>query len=142
MSRYVVPQFIDVEDKILGPITIRQFSIILVDALIMFIIFKLASFGLMIALNLLLLGIGVVFAFVRVNGQPFHYFMLNLVQTRSRPNIRIWNKELSDVELREYIKIEPPPPPPQKPYKEAPTTSRLSELTLVVNTGGAYHPEE
>lgn len=142
MARYVVPQFIDVEDKILGPITIRQFSIILVDALIMFIVFKLASLGLMLLINIPLLVIGIVFSFVRVNGQPFHYFMLNVLQTRSRPNVRIWNKELSDSELREYIKVEPPPPPVPKPYKEAPTTSRLSELTLVVNTGGAYRPEE
>jgi len=142
MSRYVVPQFIDVEDKILGPMTIRQFSIILLDALIMFIVFKLSSLGLMLLINLPLLAIGLVFAFMRVNGQPFHFFMLNVLQTRSRPNIRIWNKELSDAQLREYIKIEPPPPPAPKPYKEAPTTSRLSELALIVNTGGAYHSEE
>ncbi|KKS92044.1 MAG: hypothetical protein UV69_C0039G0006, partial [Parcubacteria group bacterium GW2011_GWE2_43_12] len=30
MQQFVVPQFIDVEDKIIGPITVRQFIIIMV----------------------------------------------------------------------------------------------------------------
>ena len=29
MDRFVVPQFIDVEDKIFGPVTVRQFLILL-----------------------------------------------------------------------------------------------------------------
>ena len=142
MSQYVVPQFIDVEDKILGPMTVRQFVIILIDVGIMFVVFKLTSLGLMILINLPLLMIGIVLAFVRVNGMPFHYFLLNLIQTTKNPNIRVWNKEYTVTELRSFIDVKPPPPPPKKVYKEAPTTSRLSELTLQVNTGGAYQPEE
>lgn len=142
MSQYVVPQFIDVEDKILGPVTVRQFVIILIDFGIMFIVFKLASLGLMVLINLPLLGTGLVLAFVRINGMPFHYFLLNLVQTVKNPNVRVWDKEYTDVELKSFMNVKPPPPPPKKIYKEAPTTSRLSELTLQVNTGGAYTPEE
>lgn len=142
MAQYLVPQFIDVEDKILGPITVRQFSIVLVDALIMFVVFKLTTLGLMIAINLPLLVAGIVLAFVKVNGMPFHYFLLNAVATFKNPAVRVWYKDLTEAELKDYLKVEPPPPPKPKPYKEAPTTSRLSELTLVVNTGGAYRPEE
>jgi hypothetical protein len=59
-----------------------------------------------------------------------------------RPSIRIWNKELTDAEIIALSKVEIPPPPPPKVYKEAPTTSRLSQLALIVNTGGVYHPED
>ena len=142
MSQYVVPQFIDVEDKILGPMTVRQFVIILIDVGIMFVVFKLTSLGLMILINLPLLMIGIVLAFVRVNGMPFHYFLLNIIQTTKNPNVRVWNKEYTVAELKSFMDVKPPPPPPKKVYKEAPTTSRLSELTLQVNTGGAYQPEE
>ncbi len=142
MSQFVVPQFLDVEDKILGPITTRQFSIILVDCLVMFIVYKLADLALMILIDLPLLVAGVVLAFVRINGMPFHYFLLNIAQTRLRPDIRVWNKELTDAELIALSKVEPPPPPPPKIYKEAISTSKLSQLALVVNTGGAYNPEE
>jgi hypothetical protein len=142
MAQFVVPQFIDVEDKILGPITTRQFSIMMVTGLVGFIVFKLASFPVMLAINLPLIGAAIVLAFVRINGQPFHFFLLNFVQTIKRPAVRIWNKELTDAEIIALSKVEPPPPPPPKIYKEAPTTSRLSELALQVNTGGVYNPEE
>lgn len=142
MSQFVVPQFIDVEDKILGPITTRQFAILMVDGLVMFIVYKILSLPWAILTDVLLLTSGLVLAFVRINGQPFHYFLLNVLQTWRRPKIRVWNKELSDAEIIALSKVEPPPPPPIKPYKEALTTSRLSELALVVNTGGVYQPEE
>lgn len=142
MSQYVVPQFIEVEDKILGPITVRQFVIILIDFGIMFVVFKLASLGLMVLINLPLLAAGIVLAFVKVNGMPFHYFLLNVIQTTKNPNVRVWDKEYTVTELKSFMDVEPPPPPPPKVYKEAPTTSRLSELTLQVNTGGAYQAEE
>ena len=142
MSQYVVPQFIDVEDKILGPITVRQFSIIMVDFLLMFIIYKLTDFALMLILNIPLLIAGIVIGFVKVNGMPFHFFLLNIIQTTRRAGTRVWNKELTDAEIIAYNKVEVPPPPPPKIWKEAPSTSRLADLSLVVNTGGVYHPEE
>ncbi len=142
MAQFVVPQFIDVEDKILGPITTRQFAIIMVDALVMFIVYKILSLPYAILTDVIFLAIGLVLAFVRINGQPFHFFLLNVTQTWKRPRVRVWNKTLSDAEIIALSKVEIPPPPPPKPYKEAPTTSRLSELALVVNTGGVYRSED
>jgi len=149
MNQFLVPQFIDVEDKILGPITTRQFAILMITGLVMFIVFKVLTtvrpvdgIWFAIAVDLPLLGAALTVAFVRVNGQPFHYFLLNFLQTFRRPDVRIWNKELNDAEIIALSKVEIPPPPPPKIYKEAPTTSRLSELALVVNTGGVYHPED
>lgn len=142
MSQFVVPQFIDVEDKILGPITTRQFAILMITALVMFIIYKILYIWYALAVDVVLLGMALVLAFVRINGQPFHYFLLNFVQTFRRPDTRVWNKDLTDAEIIALAKVEIPPPPPPKIYKEAPTTSRLSELALVVNTGGVYHPED
>jgi hypothetical protein len=140
--RFTVPQFIDVEDKIIGPITIRQFIILLVDAMVIFITFKLADFTLFVILGLTELGIAAVIAFVRINGQPFHYFLLNVIQTLTKPRRRIWDKSLNNAELREIIKAPPPAAPPRKFVKEKVATRKLSELTLVVNTGGVYNPED
>ena len=96
MSQFVVPQFIDVEDKILGPITTRQFAILMITALVMFIIYKILYIWYAVAIDVMLLGMALVVAFVRINGQPFHYFLLNFVQTFRRPSVRVWNKELTD----------------------------------------------
>ena len=141
MEQFVVPQFIDVEDKIFGPITTRQFIILLVSGLLLFIVFKLADIALFIFLAVLIGGSALVLAFVKINGQPFHYFLLNIVQTVRRPSRRIWYKSFTKSELIESIKsgkvemVEAVVEVPRVSY------NRLRDLSLVVNTGGYYKPE-
>jgi hypothetical protein len=139
--RYVVPQFIDVEDKIIGPLTTRQFLILLITAFAMFIEYKLADFGLFLALAIPTFCVGGLFAFFRVNGQPFHFFLLNMVQTFKRPTLRSWDKSMTDAELLEFVRTAPPRPPQARIKKEAIAATKLTELSLVVNTGGVYNPE-
>lgn len=141
MDQFVVPQFIEVEDKIFGPITTRQFLILLVTGLILFIFFKLADTTLFIFLAVLIGGFAAVLAFAKINGQPFHYFILNIIQTVRRPSRRIWSRDFTNKELKEYIesgKFEV-----TEVVKEIPrmSYSRIRDLSLTVNTGGYYKPE-
>jgi len=140
--KYVVPQFIDVEDKIIGPITSRQFVILMVTCFIMFIFYKLFDFGLFLLTSIPTLIFGGIVAFMRVNGQPFHFFMLNVLQTTRRPALRVWNKELEMSEIIHLVRQPPPPPPRVRIKKETLAATKLTELTLVVNTGGVYNPED
>ncbi len=141
-DQFVVPQFIDAEDKIFGPITARQFIILMITGLLDFLLFKLLSFILFLIIGIPILMLGGVFAFAKINGQVFHYFVLNIIQTFQRPRLRVWYKVSTDAQLRMFMKEEPPPPPDVRPRKAPLSSSRLSELTLVVNTGGVYRPEE
>ena len=141
-QKYVVPQFIDVEDKIMGPVTTRQFVILLVMAMLEFVFYTLFDFALLLVVGIPVFAIGSTFAFVKINGQPFHFFSLNLIQTWRKPPRRIWDKDLSDSELSAILKQAPPPPPPAKKLKARVEASKLSELTMIVNTGGVYNPEE
>jgi hypothetical protein len=142
MEQFVVPQFIDVEDKIFGPVTTRQFVIMLSAALLLFIVFKLADTTLFIFALALIGGFALILSFVKINGQAFHYFILNIIQTLRRPSRRIWQKLYSKQELQEYItsgKVEV-----VEVVKETPrmSYSRIRDLSLVVNTGGYYNAEE
>lgn len=142
MEKFVVPQFIEVEDKIFGPITVRQFVIILIDGIVLAILYKLVDLALFVVFLALFGGFGLVLAFVKINGQVFHYFLLNVFETLKKPSVRIWLKKISDAELKFLTKTEPPPPPRPVYTKEARLVSHLSELALVVDTGGKYEPEE
>ena len=142
-DQFVVPQFLDVEAKIIGPITARQFSILLATLLAEFIVYRLfLSLLPLIAIGIPVLATGIVFAFGKVNGQPFHFIVLNMIQTLRKPHIRVWDKILSDGELRDRLKKEfiPPPPPPIR--KARLEKSRLSELSLIANTGGVYESDD
>jgi len=142
MEQFVVPQFIDVEDKIFGPVTTRQFIILLVAGLFLFIAFKLADFALFVFLLAVIGGGALIMAFVKINGQSFHYFLLNIIQTMRRPSRRIWNKLYTKAELENLRKeakvevIEKVVEVPRLSY------SRIRDLSLTVNTGGYYRPED
>jgi hypothetical protein len=141
-QQFVVPQFIDVEDKIIGSITTRQFLIILSTTLILFILYKILRFWYFAAVGAPILGAAAVFSFVRVNGAPFHLFFLNILQTSRRPKIRVWFKDETDAELRKAMAAPPAAPKKMEPIKEKIATSHLEELALVANTGGVFNPDD
>ena len=141
MQQFVVPQFIDVEDKIFGPITVRQFLILLGDGLMIFIVYKFADFALFVFLTAVLGGIGLVFAFVKINGQTFHYFLLNIFQTSRRPSLRVWRKAYRKDELNYLRKQGTDIEVPEVAAKKPAARRHIRDLALVVNTGGFYRPE-
>lgn len=143
-DKYIVPQFIDNENKILGPITVRQFMIVLAAILILFIFYSVFAFPIFVVATIIIAPIAATFAFVKVNGQPFHLFAVNVLQTTVRPKIRVWNKEKNDAEIRAYIKMGAPKETNEvlAPAKTRPDSTKLRDLTLIVNTGGVYNPED
>lgn len=137
MQQFTVPQFIDVESKIIGPITTRQFLIFLSAATIIGISYKLFDFTLFLTIAIIVFALASLFSFVKINGRPFHFFILNFIQTLRRPNLRVWNHLLGFIDKPEaitpIIKAEAP-----VEKKELFRTSRLADLALVVDTKGRY----
>lgn len=143
MQQFTVPQFIDVEDKIIGPITTRQFVIMLLGFIIMAIFYAIFDFSLFATASLLVFAISGTFSFAKINGRPFHFFVLNLIQTFKRPRLRVWinvndvNFEAGDKEEKDSfdqnIEIK---------KKKRPSLSRLNELSLIVDTKGTYKGED
>jgi len=143
--QFTVPQFIDVEDKIFGPISVRQFLTFLVAAILIFadyqIVYKvmLPNFWIFMITAIFIFALSGLFAFFKVNGRPFHYFLLNLLVTMQKPRLRVWNKRLQRADLL---------PPEEEveiiealPVKKPLTESKLTEISLIVDTGGAYQEE-
>ena len=139
--QFAVPQFIEVESKVIGPISVRQFIILLVTAGVIFIWYELFSLAIFILPGLLTLGIGVTFAFVKINSQPFHTFILTMVQTFKRPRLSVWHHQSmvpTVVATHSKRKKSDRNPPPAA--KGDLTDSRLAELSLIVDSGGKYAP--
>jgi hypothetical protein len=91
--RYQVPQFIEIEDKIVGPLTITQF------------VFLAGGFGFLVALWLILplwlailLGgpvavFGLALAFYKVNDRPFIMVLQHGLQYALNHKLYIWDKD-------------------------------------------------
>jgi hypothetical protein len=141
-EQFTVPQFIDAEDKIFGPITARQFVILILVFMTDAILYRVLPFFWFIGAALPIFAMGVIIAFAKINGVNFHFFILNLIQTLKRPRLRVWDKKKSHSEIKLFLKKGDAPPPPPPPRKAEASMSRLAELSLIVNTGGVYTPEE
>jgi len=105
--------------------------------------YKIFDFSLFLTVSILIFIITIVFSFVRINGRPFHFFVLNLAQTLKRPKLRVWSnrtsllKESYQISEKEITKKVQPPV-----EKIQPSLSHLAELSLIVDTRGEYGGEE
>ena len=146
MQQFTVPQFIDVEDKIIGPITTRQFLIMMVTFIVIAVCYKLFDLELFVVVGLFLFILGGIFSFLKINGRPFHFFILNFVETLKKPYLRIWNHALDPGKYLDTDKINNIVDTKAKAalipaeYKYY-TRSRLAELSLIVDTRGEYGGE-
>ena len=141
-ERFIVPQFIDIEDRIWGPITVRQFIIILVGFLAAFIAYKTSDFALFIFLAVLIALLVGIFGFYKINGASFHIFALNFIETTfKKPSLRVWHKQhirteefkSKDEGLEKDVFVTP---------KKLISSRKLAELSLVIDTGGIYKGEQ
>lgn len=100
--RFEVPQFIEIEDKIFGPLTWRQFVYLgggLGAAVVMFLVFPLILaiiFGIPLAL---LAG---ALAFYPINNRPFSYFLEAAWNYFSGSRVYLWRRKADVV----YKKME------------------------------------
>jgi hypothetical protein len=136
MQQFTVPQFIDVEDKIIGPITTRQFLILMGGFVLIAMCYAIFDFSAFVFFSLIIFALSGIFAFFRVNGVAFHYFILNFIQTVRRAPLRIWNKTYGKENFDRETTVIAAAKPVIK-HKQL-NISRLNELTLMVDTQGAY----
>ncbi|HOY56312.1 MAG TPA: PrgI family protein [bacterium] len=142
-SRFVVPQFIEEENKIFLSVTTRQFLIVIIAVVVELIVFRISTPAFIVSI-FIFFAPALVLAFVKINGQPFHLFLLNLIQSFKRPNLRVWNKNISLDELKFQLEREKNAHKKtieKQIFKVKPTSSRLTELALIVDTGGMYKGE-
>lgn len=68
---YQVPQFIEVEDKLIGPLTLKQFLYVAGAGGLCIVFFAYLNIFLAVILSLPVAGFATALAFYKVNGKPF-----------------------------------------------------------------------
>ncbi|QQG45937.1 MAG: PrgI family protein [Candidatus Niyogibacteria bacterium] len=92
MRQFSVPQFIEVEDKIFGPLTLKQFIYLLGGVATVFIIYVFLPFFLTVLLGLPVAGLALALAFYKVHNQPFINVMANAVSYYTKSKLYIWKR--------------------------------------------------
>ncbi len=91
--QFPVPQFLDVEDKIIGPFSLRQFFFIFAGGIADAMIFKVFGFGIifiMIGLPILALAAGI--SFGTFNGKKIYLQIPVLINYLSAPKVLMFHK--------------------------------------------------
>lgn len=91
--RFEVPQFIEIEDKIFGPLTWRQFLYLGGGVGAAVVMFLRLPFILFVILGVPLAMFAGALAFYPVNSRPFSYFLEAIVSYVSGSRLYLWRKE-------------------------------------------------
>ncbi len=90
--RFTVPQFIEEEAKIIGPLVFKQVIYIGVAAVICFILYFLLPFYLFLICSIILIGGGAALAFLKIGGKSLSSVLANFLRYSLTSNIYIWKK--------------------------------------------------
>jgi phosphate/sulfate permease len=124
--QFQVPQFIEVEDKIFGPLTFRQFTYLAGAAgvvVIFYLLFR--SFIIAILISAPIIGLALALAFYKVNNRPFiHALEAAFNYLRSR-KLYLWRHDTSIQAPKNKKEVEA-----RKPVLQVPTLSqnKLKEI--------------
>jgi hypothetical protein len=104
MQQFQVPQFIDVEDKIFGPLTIKQ-GIYLIGGLGLITLLYLLNLPRIIFLFLAAIvgGFFGALAFLTINGQPFVVVLNNAINHVTHPRLYIWKRDQKKIDHQKVI---------------------------------------
>ncbi len=91
--KYQVPQFIEVEDKIIGPLTIKQFLYLVGGAGMCFIVYTYITFYIAIVIMGIIIPLSLALAFYKINNKPFIDFIESGFMFYTKTNLYIWKKE-------------------------------------------------
>jgi hypothetical protein len=91
--QFQVPQFIETEDKVVGPFTIRQFLFIGGAAGLSFLLFFMVKTAIWAVITIFLAGFSFALAFVKVNGQPLIKVILSALHFYWQPQRYVWQPE-------------------------------------------------
>lgn len=99
--RFQVPQFIEVEDKIFGPLTGKQFVYLAGGAGIAFVIWVLLPTFLAVIVAAPIVILSLALAFYKVNNRPFVYVLESAFNYLTKNKLYTWQKQEKEVRSRE-----------------------------------------
>ncbi len=89
--RYQVPQFTDVEDKIFGPLTLKQFVYIAGGLGLGFMLWNFLPILLAIPLALAVVGFAISLAFIKINKKPLIFVIEAAFKYVVHTKLYLWN---------------------------------------------------
>lgn len=137
--RFQVPQFIEHEARVIGPLTFKQFIYLGVPAAIAFFLYFLAPFFVFVIAAIFLGALGFLFAFIKIGGRSLPSILLNFFNFTIAPKRYIWRKGLPSEALAKegatsQYQQQQPAQQPAKQEIQLTQKSKIKDLATRVGT--------
>ena len=97
--RYQVPQFVDIEDKIIGPLTLKQFLTYVVAVMLLVPVYLASDMSLFITIAIPVIGIAALFAHFKLHGRSLFAIIGHASAFMARGQLFIWRRSSTDKNL-------------------------------------------
>jgi hypothetical protein len=102
--RFQLPQFIETEVKLIGPLTLKQFLWVASGSAVLYVLFAILPTGLFFAIALPIGGLFIALAFVKISDIPLVNYILFAITYTMNPKRYIYQKSMdTQQDMQEII---------------------------------------
>lgn len=135
--QFEVPQFIEIEDKIFGPFTWRQFLYLGGGGAVAVVLFLTVHWIFFLLIGIPIGLFAAALAFYPINNRPFSYFVESAYNYLRGQKLYLWNQKRDFVHKQKFAPssttdhIRNPIPQTSKPHKDIHSLARNLELKAI-----------
>ncbi len=119
--QFKVPQFIDIEDKVVGNLSFKQFAYLAGGAGLSYISIKVLPGFLALFVTPALAGLALALTFIKINDKPFSHALEAFIRYYSKSRLYLWKKQEVRAEKKEQSQ--------QTPLRATLSESKLKTLS-------------
>jgi len=91
--QFNVPQFIEVEDKIFGPFSMKQFLMLVGAGAVIFILWYFFQLWVVVLFGGLIVSFLMAAFFIKINGRPFLNYFVSGINYYLKPKLYVWRRK-------------------------------------------------
>jgi PrgI family protein len=121
--QFKVPQFIDIEDKVFGNLSFKQFAYLAGGGGLAYIALRLLPSFIALFVVPALVALALALAFMKINEKPFIHALESFIRYYSKSRLYLWKKQETPMSKT------PEPDPSSKLMRDTLTESKLKTLS-------------
>jgi hypothetical protein len=126
-----VPQYIDIEDKVVGPLTAKQLGWLGAAGVIMVVLWTMLDFAAFIIASIFVLAIFGSLAFYKPYNQPLVNLISSGIFFIVRPKVYVWKRIPENI--RTPKKVQPKKNMPERPAPKVITQEKIEEISRILD---------